>query len=90
MRPYAKVLRGIVLAGQLGFTLITPPVVMALAAEWLQDRFGLGVWVMLLALLTGLLTSGTSAYHFYRRAAASAKKREETPAKKSVTFFNHE
>ncbi len=90
MRPYAKVLRGIVLAGQLGFTLITPPVVMALAAEWLQSRFGLGVWVMLLALLMGLLTSGTSAYHFYRRVAASAQKREETPAKKSVTFFNHE
>ena len=90
MRPYAKLLRGIVLVGQLGFTLITPPVVMALLADWLQNRFGLGTWVMLLAILVGLLTAGASAGTFYRRTIASVRKKEEAPAKKPVRFFKHE
>lgn len=90
MRPYARLLRGIVLAGQLGFTLITPPVVMALLADWLQNRFGLGIWVMLLALLVGLLTSGASACNFCRRTIASARKKKEAPAEKPVRFLKHE
>lgn len=89
MRPYMKVLRGIVLVGQLGISLITPPVVMALLGSWLQRRFGLGTWVMLAAIVVGLLTSGTSAYHFCRRVMDSAKK-EEDRGEKPVVFYHHE
>lgn len=90
MRSYMKVLRGIVLVGQLGFSLITPPVVMALLGSWLQRRFALGTWVMLLAILVGLLTSGASAYSFFRRMTSAARKKEKEQGEKPVVFYRHE
>ncbi|MFQ8765491.1 MAG: hypothetical protein ACLR8U_02415 [Oscillospiraceae bacterium] len=40
-----KLCRGIALVGQLGFSLITPPVVLLWLAHWLQTKYRLGVWV---------------------------------------------
>ena len=40
-----KLCRGIALVGQLGFSLITPPVVLLWLAHWLQTKYQLGVWV---------------------------------------------
>lgn len=90
MRSYMKVLRGIVLVGQLGISLITPPVVMALLGVWLQRRFGLGTWVILLTLLVGLLTAASSAVRFYRRMTAAERKKEEAEGKPPVVFNRHE
>lgn len=92
MKTYIRVLRAVTALGQLGFTLITPPVVLGLAAWWLQDRFGLGSWVMLLALLLGLLTSGASAYQFFRRVLTAEKKRSQAdePPEKPVVFYRHD
>ena len=56
-----KLCRGIALVGQLGFSLITPPVVLLWLAHWLQTKYGLGVWVTILALILGLLTSASTA-----------------------------
>lgn len=91
MKKYMHVLRLIASFGQLGFTLITPPVVMALLAWWLQSRFGLGAWVMFVALVIGLLTSATSAWKFYLQVMGSERKQaKEKEAKKSVVYFTHE
>lgn len=91
MKKYMKVLRLLTMFGQLGFTLITPPVVMALLGWWLQRRFDLGTWIMLVALLIGLLTSANSAYRFYLRVMGSEKKKAE--AEKTdhpVVYYTHE
>ena len=56
-----KLCRGIALVGQLGFSLITPPVVLLWLAHWLQTKYSLGVWVTILALILGLLTSASTA-----------------------------
>lgn len=94
MKNYLKVARLVATFGQLGFTLITPPVVMALLGWWLQSRFGLGTWVMLLCLLIGLLCAGTNGYKFLRRILIKDTKRslEKDPedADRKVVYYSHE
>ena len=94
MKNYLKVARLVTTFGQLGFTLITPPVVMALLGWWLQSRFGLGTWVMILCLLVGLLCAGTSGYRYLQRVMLadhrkSLEKEKET-AEKTVVYYSHE
>lgn len=87
MREYLKLFRMVLTFGQLGFTLITPPMVLALLGWWLQDRFDLGPWVVLVAIVVGLVTAGTSAVQFFRRIQ-SARKREEPEEGPRPTVFN--
>lgn len=89
MKDWMKLLRGACVLGQLGFQLITPPVVMALVGWWLQSRFGLGIWIMLVCLAVGLCTSGASAYRFYRKLMESGRKEDQT-RNKPVNFYRHE
>lgn len=92
MKKYMKIAQMIAMFGQLGFTLITPPVVMALLAWWLQSRLGWGSWIMIVFLLIGLVTSAVSAYQFYLRVMSSVEKtdREKEPAEKQVVYYRHE
>lgn len=92
MKSWMKLVRTVTLLGQFGFTFITPPVVMGLLGWWLQDRFGLGTWVMLICLLLGLMTSFAGALRFYRRVMLQIGKRAEAeaPTEKPVVFYRHE
>jgi len=94
VKNYLRVIRMVTTFGQLGFTLITPPVVMALLGWWLQSRFGLGTWVMFLCLLIGLVSGGTSGYRFLKGILVTDHKRtmeeEKERAKHTVVFYNHE
>ncbi len=91
MKTYVKVLRAVSVMGQLGFTLLTPPLVLTLLAWWLEDRFGLGPWVMILAMVIGLITSAVSAYQFYRRVLVSVHQKEQKQEEeKPVVFYHHE
>ena len=74
-----KLCRGIALVGQLGFSLITPPVVLLWLAHWLQTKYNLGVWVTILALILGLLTSASTALQFHRKLTAKKAKYNDTP-----------
>ena len=91
MKNYLRIARLVVAFGQLGFTLITPPVVMSLVGWWLQSRFGLGTWVMLVCLAIGLLTAAASAWQFYLRVMEPERKKEKrTQRDKRVVFYTHE
>ena len=92
LKSYWKLVRAITLLGQFGFAFITPPVVMGLLGWWLQSRYGLGTWVMLLCLLIGLMTAFASALRFYRRIMVDAGKKAEAEAaaEKPVVFYRHE
>ena len=57
-----RVLSRLTLLTQLGLTFITPPLLLLLAAMWLEDRFGVGEWIVVPALLIGLLSGGCGAY----------------------------
>ena len=61
------------------FSLITPPVVLLWLAHWLQTKYNLGVWVTILALILGLLTSASTALQFYRKLTAKKGKDSDTP-----------
>ena len=74
-----KLCRGIALVGQLGFSLITPPVVLLWLAHLLQSKYGLGVWITIVALLLGLLTSASTALQFYRKLTAKKNKNDPKP-----------
>lgn len=87
MKDVIKVVKMVALFGQLGFTIVTPPVVMALLGHWLQERFFLGGWVMPVAILLGLAASASGVYGYYRRVTAFTKKEEKT---KNVIYYRHE
>ena len=92
MRSSMKLLKTLTLLGQFGFTFITPPVTMAILGWWLQSRFGLGTWVMLVCLLIGLMTSFAGAIRFYRRVMLQVQRKseEEEPKEKPTVFYQHD
>ena len=87
MKDYIKLARMLALFGQLGFTIVTPPVALALGAYALQRRFSLGSWIMLLAIVLGLIAAASGAYQFYRRVISLEKKKK---GDHTVVFYNHE
>ena len=91
MKAYLKVVKAVSYMGQLGFTLLTPPLVLICLAWWIEDRFDVGTWVMALALVIGLITSAVSAYQLYRRILADSKKHKpKDEVEKPVVFYHHE
>ena len=92
MRSSMKLLKTLTLLGQFGFTFITPPVTMGILGWWLQSRFGVGTWVMLVCLLIGLMTSFAGAVRFFRRVLLQVerKEQEDEPKEKPVVFYRHD
>ena len=92
MKSVFKLAKTLSVLGQFGFTLITPPVLMALLGWWLAERFRLGVWVIAVALLLGLVTAGASAWRFWKKyqASSAGKARPDEPEDRPVTYFRHE
>lgn len=86
MKDLMNIAKMVALYGQVGFTVVTPPIVMALLGHWLQRRFLLGGWVVLVCLVIGLAASASGAYGFYRRVRGKEKK-EKT---ETVTYYHHE
>lgn len=62
MKSLTKVFESILLVGQIGFSLITPPLVFVWLAHLAQSRLGWGTWVMVAAIVIGILTGIVSVY----------------------------
>ena len=90
MKDMVKIARMLALFGQLGFTVVTPPVVLALLAHWLQKRFSLGSWIMLAAIALGLVAAGCGVWQYYRRITAYEKKQEKEQRSARTVFYHHE
>ena len=52
-----KLLNLLLWVGQFGFSVIFPAVLFLLLGAWLQDRFSLGVWIMVVMGILGVMTS---------------------------------
>ena len=89
MKNYIQIAKSIAMYGQLGFTLVTPPIILVLITHWLQRRFAWSSWLMLVAILIGLLSSAAGAYHFYRKVMEKEKK-ENKKRSETVSFYTHE
>ena len=61
MGSFYKFMRGITFVSQLGFMIVTPPLVLVYLAYQLQVRVGVGPWVMILAIIIGILSAVSGA-----------------------------
>ena len=74
--------------GQFGFSAIFPTVFFLMIAVWLQRKFGLGMWIVVVLGILGVLTSVSSARTCLRSKRKAA---EEAAGKKNhpVSFNDH-
>ncbi len=80
-----SVARSIVFLMQLGFSMLTPPVLCLFGAWYLQERVGCGGWVWAVAIVLGLALGASSFAEFARfmqREADRAPKTDWEPEKK--------
>ena len=61
-----RALSRITLLTQLGLSLVAPPVLLTLGALWLQGKYGVGDWILLCAILVGIVSGGCSVYNLLR------------------------
>ena len=59
-----------------GISLITSILLPIWGGMWLQERFGFGDWVVIVALLCGLTSAGLTFYHFVTDELKRAKREE--------------
>lgn len=59
-----------------GLSLITSVLLPIVGAMWLQKRFGFGDWIVVTALVCGLISAGLTFYHFVTDELKRAKKEE--------------
>ena len=51
---------------QFGLSVIMPPLLLTLLGWWLCDRYRIGVWLIVILLVCGLISSGCSIYRFFK------------------------
>lgn len=62
---------------QLGLSVAVPPLLCLYAAAWLREKFQLGVWSMILALLIGLGGSAVNVWHTWKMIERREKKQDK-------------
>lgn len=72
MNKGLKILNQFYWIAQLGFSLVTPPLLCIWGAIWLQRRFALGAWVVLVGILLGLGATVCSFYSFAKHVQKQA------------------
>lgn len=83
-----KILSLLMWVGQFGLSVLFPTVFFLLLGVWLQGKFGLGAWVVILCGILGLMTSistARSCLRSMRKAAEEVSGHRETP----ISFNDH-
>ena len=83
-----KILNLLLWVGQFGFSVLFPTVFFLIAGVWLQNRFGLGLWVVILCGILGLMTTVSTVkacLHSLCKAAEEASGTNPRP----VSFNDH-
>ena len=74
--------------GQFGLSIIFPTLFFLILAVWLQNRFGLGMWIVVVLGILGVLTSISSTrscLRSLRKAAEEAGEQKNPP----IGFNDH-
>ena len=83
-----KFLSMLIWVGQFGFSVLFPLCLFLYGGYWLQNRFGLGLWVMVICGTLGFLTSistAKSCLHSLLKARDEASSQNKPP----VSFNDH-
>ena len=83
-----KFLNLLMWVGQFGFSIIFPLLFFLYLAVWLQTKFALGMWIIILFGILGLLTTVStvkSCIHALCKAAEEAGSSKERP----ISFNDH-
>lgn len=83
-----KILSLLMWVGQFGLSAIFPVVFFLVLAVWLQGKFGLGIWVVVVFGILGILTSISTARSCLRslRKAAEEVGNQQPPP---ISFNDH-
>ena len=82
MKNYSKFIKGLLMVTQLGFDLVVPPLVLCLGANLIMNKFGIGSWIMIAAVIIGLITAISIAADFFKKETAKSEKEKS----KSINF----
>lgn len=84
-----KILSLLMWVGQFGLSIIFPTLFFLLLAVWLQQKFALGAWIVIVFGILGVLTSISTTKSCLRslsKAAEEASGQRQTP----ISFNNHQ
>ena len=74
---------------QLGFSMLFPICLFLMLAYWLQNRYGLGPWVMVVMGILGFMTSVSTAKSCIRSLIKAANAITEDKPEPPVAFNDH-
>ena len=77
-----KILNLLMWVGQFGFSIIFPMLFFMFLGVWIQNRFGLGIWILIIFGILGLLTTIStvkSCLHSLCKAAEEASGNKTPP-----------
>lgn len=83
-----KILNLLMWVGQFGFSIIFPTLFFLFLAVWLQQKFALGMWILIIFGILGILTSISttkSCLRSLRKAAEEASGESQTV----ISFNTH-
>jgi len=83
-----RVIKDLARFGQMGMYVVVPPIIMGLIGIWLQKKFNLGAWVILVSIILGLLSAFTSVAKIC--LGVLAKNTKEEPKNKVISYRKHE
>lgn len=81
-KDYWSVLRYLIYFSQVGFTVVTPPVLCCFGAIWLRNRFGWGNGIVIFGILLGIAVAACGLWDFLRfteRKARESERKEKWP-----------
>lgn len=84
-----KILNLLMWVGQFGLSIIFPMLFFLCLGVWIQNRFDLGIWILILFGMLGLLTTIStvkSCLHSLRKAAEEASGSKKPP----IGFNDHQ
>ena len=73
-KKQSNIYRNLLYLTQIGLSMAIPPIMAIWGASWLQERFGLGDWVMLLGILLGIGGMISNLVEYIRLFARRAQK----------------
>lgn len=73
---------------QLGISVAVPPAALIWLGVWLRERFDLGAWVVILAVLVGLVFAAEGLVSSLK--AMDQMSRDKNEPKPPVSFNNHD